>query len=130
MIYIAGPLTNADPAIQAANIDRAQRAYYALLEVGLTAICPHLSGTDVRAFHVSYEAWIRNGLAQLALCDAIWLLPCWHHSNGALLELAEARRQKTPKVFYRFEDVCVYHGLGTVSRWWNDTTEYTTCLPA
>ena len=130
MIYIAGPLTNADPAIQAANIDRAQRAYYALLEVGLQGICPHLSGTDPRAFEVPYDLWITNGLAQLRACRKVWMLPGWNHSNGALLELAEARRQKTPKVFYRFADVCVYHGLGTVSRWWNDTAEYTTCLPA
>mgnify|MGYP002139864807 CR=1 FL=1 len=33
MIYIAGPLTNADPDIQAKNIDRAQRVVIPHLRV-------------------------------------------------------------------------------------------------
>lgn len=126
MIYIAGPLTNADPDIQAANIDRAQRAYYALLEVGLTGICPHLSGLDLRAFDVPYDRWIANGLAQLGACSAIWLLPGWHTSNGALLELAQVcrRTENRQAVYYNFGDVCRRNARAYVNPWWNDAAEY------
>ena len=129
MIYIAGPLTNADPDIQAKNIDRAQRAYYALLYVGLTGICPHLSGLDPRAFDVSYDRWIANGLAQLDACGRIWLLPGWHTSNGALLELAQARRNQMP-VYHTFNDLCDSHGKRPDNHWWNDDAEYSLQLPA
>lgn len=129
MIYIAGPLTNDDPTFQAVNIDRAQRAYYALLYVGLTGICPHLSGLDLRAFDVPYDRWIANGLAQLGACSAIWLLPGWHTSNGALLELAQARRNQMP-VYHTFTAVCDAHGKRPDNRWWNDEAEYFIQLPA
>jgi len=129
MIYIAGPLTNDDPIIQAANIDRAQRAYYALLYVGLTGICPHLSGVDARAFQIKYDRWISNGLAQLGACSAIWLLPGWHTSNGALLELAQARRNRM-QVYHTFTGVCDAHGKRPDNHWWSDIGEYTQSLPA
>lgn len=129
MIYIAGPLTNADPDIQARNIDRAQRAYYALLDVGLTGICPHLSGLDARAFDVSYDRWIANGLAQLDACERIWLLPGWHTSNGALLELAQARRNQQ-EVYYSFRDLCRQLNRPDGNRWWNDEAEYSIQLLA
>jgi len=129
MIYIAGPLTNADPDIQAKNIDRAQRAYYALLDVGLTGICPHLSGLDPRAFDVSYDRWIANGLAQLDACERIWLLPGWHTSNGALLELAQARRNQQ-EVYYSFRNLCKRLNRPDGNRWWNDEAEYSIQLLA
>ena len=129
MIYIAGPLTNADPDIQAKNIDRAQRAYYALLDVGLTGICPHLSGLDPRAFDVSYDRWIANGLAQLDACERIWLLPGWHTSNGALLEWAQARRNQQ-EVYYSFRDLCKRLNRPDGNRWWNDEAEYSIHLLA
>jgi hypothetical protein len=133
VIYIAGPLTNADPIIQAANIDRAQRAFYALLEVGLMGICPHFSGTDLRAFDVAYNLWIKNGLAQLNACDGIWLLPGWHRSNGALLELAQVRKNRSEKrqeVFYRLDRLARFYNRDAHNRWWNDDAEYTQQLPA
>ena len=133
MIYIAGPLTNADPTIQAANIDRAQRAYYALLKVGLTGICPHLSGTDPRAFELPYDLWIKNGLRQLDVCEAIWLLPGWHQSNGALLELAQVRRLRQVKrqeVFYSLRRLCLFYGRTYSEGGWNDAHEYTLSLSA
>lgn len=129
MIYIAGPLTNDDPIIQAVNIDRAQRAYYALLHVGLHGICPHLSGLDARAFQVNYDRWIANGLAQLDACEEVWLLPGWHLSNGALLELARARKNQMP-VYHTFVRVCDAHGKRPDNHWWRDIDEYTLELPA
>ncbi len=101
MIYIAGPLTHPDEAVQAENIRVATRAYLQLVRVGVPAICPHLSGLADRAFEVEYPRWIENGLAQLRLCAGVWLLPRWHLSRGTLLELAEARRLQLP----------VYHSL-------------------
>lgn len=132
MIYIAGPLTNADPDIQAKNIDRAQRAYYALLDVGLTGICPHLSGLDARAFDIAYDRWIANGLAQLDACTGIWLLPGWHTSNGALLELAQVRRrtENRQEVYFSFVDVCRRNARAYGNLWWNDADEYFRELPA
>ena len=129
MIYIAGPLTNADPNIRARNIDRVQRAYYALLDVGLTGICPHLSGLDSRAFNIHYDRWIANGLAQLDACTRIWLLPGWHTSNGALLELAQARRNQQ-EVYYSFRDLCKQLNRPDGNRWWNDEAEYSIQLLA
>lgn len=104
MIYIAGPLSHAEEAVQSANIQTAVQAYLQLIELQIPAICPHLSGLAPGAFDLKYDHWISNGLRQLQACKAIWLLPKWPLSRGTLLELAEARRLGQP-VYYSLHQV-------------------------
>lgn len=94
MIYLAGPLSHPDPAVQAENIDRATRAYLTLVGHGIPAICPHLSALHPAAFNIGYDTWIDQGLAQLHRCSAIWLLPKWELSGGARIEYEAAQRRE------------------------------------
>lgn len=104
MIYIAGPITDTDPRQQAENVQVALRAYLELTDLGLGAICPHLAALDPRAFEIPYSQWIQQGLKQLGVCEAIWLLPRWHTSTGALTELLRARQRKI-LICYCLQDV-------------------------
>lgn len=131
MIYIAGPLTDHDPEQQRANVNTALLAYLELTSRGIGAICPHLAALDHRAFEVSYDAWIQQGLKQLGLCEGIWLLPRWHTSTGALTELLRARQRKM-LVCYSLHDVLYYLSPAQKdepSAYFQDDVQYTNRLP-
>lgn len=60
------------------------RAAATLRNLGYHVESPHEPG------HVEGWAWVdymRRGLAQMLTCDTIALLPGWHQSRGAMIEL-------------------------------------------
>lgn len=135
MIYIAGPLTDPDPQQQRNNVDVALRAYLELTRCKIGAICPHLAALDTRAFEVSYDHWITQGLKQLELCQGIWMLPRWHTSTGALTELLHARKYQI-RVYYSLEGVLQHYTPsvllernGYAPVYFEDKAEYTNRLP-
>ena len=84
-VYIAGPYTEPDPAVNTAN---AMRAWHEVADRGHYPFCPHLS----HFLHIHrarpYDEWLAHDLEWLGVCDALLRLP--GESSGADEEVAYA----------------------------------------
>ena len=105
-IYIAGPLTDADPAKQAQNVARAVIAGVHVMQKGHSPYIPHLSkyinhAAETIGVHFKYEDWMRVCFEFLPSCEAILRLA---PSPGVDRELAEVRRLGL-KIYWTVEDV-------------------------
>lgn len=90
-VYIAGPYTRGDVAINVRNaIDAADR----LLDYGCSPYVPHLTHFWHMMIPHPYETWIRLDLNWLATCHAVIRLP--GASLSADRETAEASRLGIP----------------------------------
>jgi len=84
-IYIAGPMTG----IPEHNYPAFATAAAHLRALGHDAVSPAEINDGLEA--EGWAACMRRDLAQLATCDAIWMLPGHERSRGATLELTIAR---------------------------------------
>ena len=94
-VYIAGPMSREsfcrcdrppDDGVDRwdYNCPAFTRAAATLRNLGYHVESPHEPG------HVEGWTWVdymRRGLAQMLTCDTIALLPGWHQSRGAMIEL-------------------------------------------
>jgi hypothetical protein len=97
LVYVAGPYTNPDPAL---NVHTSVQAASVLLDAGLvTPLVPHLTMLWNVIAPRPVEFWYAYDLALLARCDALFLLP--GESVGVNQELEFARAANLPT----FEDV-------------------------
>lgn len=115
MVYIAGPISRGDLRH---NIEQASKAFKALAEVGIAALCPHWSafsgtvhtspGGSVYAFAtadgngMSHADWLAVDLEFVRRSDAILRLP--GESSGADIEVKAALDDNIP-VFYSLAEV-------------------------
>ena len=79
-IYVAGPMTG----LPEYNYPAFTRAAATLRNLGYHVESPHEPG-DVEGW--TWVDYMRRGLAQMLTCDTIALLPGWHQSRGAMIEL-------------------------------------------
>ena len=90
-IYIAGPYTHGDVAVNVRNaLDVASR----LLDDGFAPYVPHLTHFLHMVHPHSYEEWLALDLAWLTVCDGLVRLD--GESPGADREVAEAHRLGIP----------------------------------
>jgi hypothetical protein len=112
-VYIAGPISKGDLA---ANIRRAETAFFALLRAGFAPLCPHWSvystgpirgrtgATDPGCIYAVASAqggdncdhadWLRADLPWVEVADAVLRLP--GESSGADVEVRHAERRGIP----------------------------------
>lgn len=92
-VYVAGPYTKPDPAV---NVKRALDAGAELSSRGYVPYIPHL--THFRHMHspADYEQWMREDFAWLKQCHV--MLRLGGESSGADREHAYANRIKIPVV--------------------------------
>ena len=90
-IYIAGPYTQGDVAV---NVRNAYEAANQLADLGFAPFVPHATHFWELLFHRPYEFWLELDKAFLPCCDAILRLPGL--SNGADLEIAMATQLGIP----------------------------------
>lgn len=90
-VYIAGPYTQGDVAVNVAN---AIQAGAVLMNHGIRPFVPHLSHFAHMMFPRPYEDWIYQDLEWLRCCGALLRLP--GESPGADVEVAHARKWEIP----------------------------------
>ena len=108
-IYIAGALTDDVQEKMLENVNRAIEVGVELLKLGHVVFIPHLSyfielNTNC---DLSYEDYMRNDLAWLEICDAIFLLRHSEHSRGTQRELNFAIKRNI-QVIVALEDRRLY----------------------
>jgi len=116
LIYVAGPYRNASAAVVRENVARAERASAELIRMDHEVICPHSMTHGWERFDIPNGAFLRNGLAQLARCDAVVLVGAWWLSEGSKEEVALANELGIP-VFEGVEGLSVGKARMDVERW-------------
>ena len=98
-IYIAGPYTKGDVAV---NVRNALSAANYLADKGFAPYVPHLTHFWHTVFPRPYEFWLELDNQYLLCCDAVLRLP--GESSGADKEVSLALGSGIP-VFYGFDDL-------------------------
>lgn len=88
-IYIAGPITDADPAVQQKNLQAFSAKAAELRGQGHHVTNPAENGLPGTA---SWAEHMRTDIRDMMDCDTIYMLPGWSRSNGAQLERLIAMR--------------------------------------
>lgn len=99
LVYVAGPYTAPDPAV---NVRRAIDAAERLIAVGHTPYVPHLCHVWHLISPHEYRYWISYNLKVLEKCDALLRIP--GDSPGAEEEVVHAKLLGIP-VYHRLMDL-------------------------
>jgi hypothetical protein len=100
-IFISGPYTNGDVAI---NVKNAMDVSNALMERGYAPYCPHLTHFLHMNNPQPYEKWLELDCQYLIICDAIFRME--GESTGADKEVLLAIKNEIP-VFYSLDELFV-----------------------
>lgn len=98
-VYIAGPYTEPDPAV---NTARAMDVWHEIADMGLTPFIPHLCHFLHIRRERPYTDWLEWDLAWLEDCDALYRIE--GASSGADIEIERAQEIGIP-VFRSLEDL-------------------------
>jgi len=99
-VYIAGPMSSADPIRFLENLRRGMRLSTECLLSGYAVFSPFI---DYSLFFqlrdgekISVDAIQKNSMAWLEASDAVLLCDCWQESRGTQAELFRARELNIP----------------------------------
>lgn len=96
LVYVAGPYTAPTPRGVKKNISLARHCARAVAEVpGLFPVVPHQLGIGIEEVG-DYAYWIEATLEVMRRCDAVYAIPGWEKSKGAVGEVKEAKRLGLP----------------------------------
>jgi len=98
-VYVAGPYTNGDVAV---NVRNAYLAASRLADLGFAPFVPHATHFWHMLFPRPYEFWLDLDQHFLPLCEAVLRLP--GQSNGADKEVQIAKELEIP-VFTEIDDL-------------------------
>ena len=105
IIYVSGKYSGKTRQIIHKNIMVARTASIQIWSKGAIALCPHLNTYHFdSACKVTYDEYLEGDLQLLDSCDAIYMLPNWKNSKGAVIEHNEAKIRKIP-ILYSMEEV-------------------------
>lgn len=97
LVYISGPMTAKNGHTIEENVAAGVRVYLDLLQRGIPAFSPHLSGAFPSAWaDVSWDAWIAYDFAVIRRCTHMLMMPRWIESAGAAEEYKFAATLKMP----------------------------------
>jgi len=89
LVYVAGPYSPLLGRSTERNIEVAQEWAVKLYKAGWSVITPNLnspSGRFLEELPATHDFWLPRDIAILARCDAIFMLPRWQESKGAVEE--------------------------------------------
>ena len=98
LIYIAGKYRGKSDNEVWHNIMEARRAAEIIAEHGDMPVVPHLNTMFMGGIQ-NDQFWLDGTLELMRRCDAVWVLPNWKKSVGAVAEVREAKRLKMA-IFY------------------------------
>ena len=99
-VYLSGPMTAKDGFSIEENAIAGAKVYFDLLQRGIPAFCPHLSGIFPSAWSaMPHERWLAYDFAVIDRCTHVLMLPRWEGSVGARAEREYAERQGKPIVY-------------------------------
>lgn len=101
-VYIAGPYTTPDPAV---NTAKAMGVWHDLQDRGFSPLCPHLSHFLHMHKALPYEEWLAYDNEWIPCCHA--LLRMEGESSGADKEVELATRLGIP-VFYSVRELVMW----------------------
>ena len=107
LIYVAGPYTNGDVAI---NVRNAYEAANRLADLGFAPFVPHSTHFWHMLFPRPYEFWLELDNQFLPLCQAVLRLS--GHSSGADKEVLLAQTLNIP-VFTNMDDLLSHFNKGS-----------------
>lgn len=111
-IYISGPITGLKRETVTENFKAAERAIRELLGEDWAIINPSEVYPGVDEEELSHDEWMTIDLALLQMCDAIFMLPGWQRSDGAVRELDLAQD-------------CEMDVYGFAGKYWEKEEQYT-----
>mgnify|MGYP001806406909 CR=1 FL=1 len=91
IVYVAGPYRSTAVNGILANIVAAREAACLVWSIGAVAICPHLNTAFMDGLLADAD-FLAGDLEILRRCDALYAMPAWRASEGATLEVDEAKR--------------------------------------
>jgi hypothetical protein len=101
VIYVAGKYTGDIES----NIKLAREYSIKIWEIGFTAFTPHLNSSHFDDdCNCTWKDYMIAYLEILSRCDAIFMLPGWEDSKGALMEYNFAKENNI-EIFYKLEDL-------------------------
>jgi hypothetical protein len=106
VIYIAGPYRSrlGEWGVRA-NICEAEKAALFVWQHGGVALCPHKNTALFGgAPGTTDETWLAGDLELLSRCDAVYAIPGWRESSGAVAELRFAQDRSIP-ILHTHQDV-------------------------
>lgn len=84
VVYVSGPYSAPDATGVAVNKRAAAQWATRLAEAGLAPICPHTNVEDAGC--LTYEEIMGVDFVLLSRCEAVFLMPGWEASPGAVRE--------------------------------------------
>lgn len=114
LVYVSGPYRAPTEFGVGANVRRASGAALSLWRMGCAVICPHkntlgwtgapnLSGDG----ELDDSVWLDGDVIMLKRCDAVFMLPDWKTSEGAVIEHTAATEAEIP-ILYTFADTAMF----------------------
>ena len=98
-LYLSGPMTAKHGYTIEENVAAGVGVYFALLQRGLPAFCPHLSGAFPSAWTILPHAeWLAYDFAAIDRCTHVVALERWETSTGAVAEVEYARAKGIPVI--------------------------------
>ena len=96
-VYISGPMTAKEGRTIEQNTADGVAVYLDLLQRGVPAFSPHLSGAFPSAWSaLPHELWLAYDFAVMSRCTHVLMMPRWETSKGASLERRYAQDNGIP----------------------------------
>lgn len=110
LVYISGPMTAKDGRTIEENTAAGVRVYLDLLQRGIPAFSPHLSGAFPSAWTaLSHADWLAYDFAIINRCTHVLMMPRWETSAGAVREYDYAKVGGVP-VFFSADELAASVG--------------------
>lgn len=109
MIYIAGPYSGDSQEEIDQNVAVASAWSQVFWKLGAAVICPHLNTQGFEKpgvmepgsleWREDFEMFLTGDFEFISRCDAVFFIPGWERSKGAVAEFAFAKYQGIPCFF-------------------------------
>lgn len=105
IIYVSGKYTDSSKDKIERHIAKAREESIKIWEAGGIALCPHLNTMHFEEdCKCTYNDYLEGDIRLLEGCDGIYMVEGWKDSEGAKIELKEAKKLGM-YVFYTIEEI-------------------------